>query len=362
MESVWINGIRYYPEEYLIASKQVSSLPDFEKSVITFILDWKSGKERFELKSSGSTGVPKHISLYRNQLIASAKSTLDYLSITGGGRSLLCLDPRHIAGLMMIVRSLVGEMDLYAVSPSANPLLKHNFDPAIDLAAFVPYQVVEILNHDTSLKRFHKLRNILIGGADIATAMVRKLSGSTSRVYHTFGMTETVSHIALKSMIGVGQNNPYEVMPGIHIGQDERGCLTVTGEVTRGEQIITNDLVEIIDKGKFRWLGRIDQVVNTGGIKVNLNALETRIREILEAEGYAFNFIVDHMANEKLGRQIIFIAESTDVSIDHTWIRNILKESIDRYEIPKKVFRIKQFPRTKTGKVNRLDILRNISD
>jgi len=361
VKSVWINGNCHLLEDYDEDTRNLDQLPVFEKEVLSFILEWRSGKETFKLKSSGSTGKPKELTLHRNQMIASAESTLEYLNITSGGRALLCLDPRYIAGKMVIVRSLTGNLDLYAYNPTANPLSEHEFDYSIDLSSFVPYQVVEILKNSHSYSNFKKIKNVIIGGAVISQELEEKLRSLGNNIYHSFGMTETVSHIALKQLSGIDQSQYFKVLPGIDIGIDRRGCLTVKGKISKGETIITNDLVEIKSNNVFKWKGRIDQVINTGGIKININTLEIKIREILESKNFQNDFFIGHISDEKLGQKIVMILESRNSAIDLDQIKGIIKMQLTRFEMPKNIYVIKKFALTDSGKINRRLIIKQIS-
>lgn len=361
MKSVWINGVCHLLEDYDRNTRKLEQLPVFEKEVLSFILEWRSGKETFKIKSSGSTGKPKELALHRNQMIASAESTLEYLNIRSGRRALLCLDPRYIAGKMVIVRSLTGDLDLYAYNPTANPLTEHEFDYSIDLSSFVPYQIVEIIKNSHSYSNFKKIKNVIIGGAEISQELEVKLRSLGNNIYHSFGMTETVSHIALKRLSGIGQSQYFKVLPGIDIGTDHRGCLTVKGKISKGESIITNDLVEIKSNNVFKWKGRIDQVINTGGIKININTLEIKIREILESKNFQNDFFIDHIPDEKLGQKIVLILESKNSEIDLNQIMEIIKMHITKFEMPKNFYVIKQFALTDSGKINRRLIKKQIT-
>jgi O-succinylbenzoic acid--CoA ligase len=361
VKSVWINGNSHLLEDYDKDAPKLEHLPEFEKEVLSFILEWRSDKETFKLKSSGSTGKPKELTLHRNQMIASAESTLEYLNITSGGRALLCLDPQYIGGKMVIVRSLAGNLDLYAYNPTANPLSEHEFDYSIDISSFVPYQVVEILKNPQSFSNFKKIDNVIIGGAAISKELEEKLSPLGNNIYHSFGMTETVSHIALKKLSGIDQSQYFKVLPGIDIGTDHRGCLTVKGKISQGETIITNDLVEIKNNDLFKWEGRIDQVINTGGIKININTLELKIRNILESKNFQNEFFIDHIPDEKLGQKIILILESRNSEIDPDQIKGIIKTQLTKFEIPKDIYVIKKFALTDSGKIDRRLIKKQIS-
>jgi O-succinylbenzoic acid--CoA ligase len=360
VESVWINGKNHLLEGYILDSRRLDNLPVFEKEILSFIIEWMAGKDIFHLKSSGSTGTPKEIILYRDQMILSAESTLDFLGIPAGGKALLCLDPRYVAGKMVIIRSITGDLDLYAIDPKSNPLSE--FDPGhiIDLASFVPYQIAEILEESYSLKKFRSIYNVLIGGAMIPPQLESQLGTYENKIFHTFGMTETVSHIALRPLSGMSQSPYFKVLPGISIGRDERGCLIVEGKITGGKKLITNDLVEIVSEKEFEWKGRIDQVINTGGIIVNINLLEIKVREILQSLNIHNDFFIDHIADEKLGDKIVMILESGYINIDIGSIKETFKKQLSKFEIPRVIQVVQKFSRTDTGKINRKLIMGQI--
>jgi O-succinylbenzoic acid--CoA ligase len=293
-------------------------------------------------------------------MILSAEYTLDFLGIQAGGKALLCLDPRYIAGKMVIVRSLIGQLDLYAIDPISNPLNEFKPEYIIDLASFVPYQIAEILEESNSLIKFRNIKNVLIGGAGISPRLERKLGNLKNDIYHTFGMTETVSHIALRRLSGMEKSRYFSVLPGITIGRDERGCLIVEGKITGGKKLITNDIVELVGEEAFEWKGRIDHVINTGGIKVNINLLENKIREILESIRMYNDFFIDQATDEKLGDKIVLILESGSNDIDLGIIKETFKKHLDRFEIPRQIQVISEFARTDTGKINRKLIMRQI--
>lgn len=360
MKSVCINGNYHLLEDYIKGVRRIDNLPVFEKEILSFIIEWKAGKETFHIRSSGSTGSPKKITLHRDQMILSAESTLNFLGIPAGGKSLLCLDPRYIAGKMVIVRSITGNMDLYAIEPKSNPLCDIEPDYLIDLASFVPYQIVEILVDPDTSKKLRKIKNVLIGGAAISPQLERQLGSYENRIFHTFGMTETISHIALRQLSGLEHSQYFRAMPGISIGRDVRGCLTVQGEITGSKKLFTNDLVEIIDEEEFVWKGRIDQVINSGGIKVNINLLEIKVREILTSINIHSDFFIDHIEDEKLGDKIVLILESGNVNIDLDSIKEAFRKHLGKFEIPRKIHIVQKFARTDTGKINRRLIMEQI--
>jgi O-succinylbenzoic acid--CoA ligase len=360
VNSVWIEGSNYLLDDYISAPAKIRRLNPLEREIITFIVEWISGKDTFELKTSGSTGQPKAVTVQRDQMIASAETTLKYLDVTKGGKALLCLHPRYIAGIMMIVRAIVGELELYVISPSSNPLNNKDLICDYELASFVPYQVLEILGKTTSRNNFKKIKNILIGGADLSEDLIKILRPYENRIYQTFGMTETVSHFALRRISEDAVSELYEVLEGIKIGRDERGCLMVEGRITGHKNVITNDLVDLIDDKRFKWKGRIDQVINTGGIIVNINDLESRIRYILNAQNINNNFMVAGLSDRRLGEKIILLVEKDNQLFSENRIIELLRKNLSKYEIPREIYTLDKFTLLDSGKIDRRSNLKKL--
>lgn len=294
-------------------------------------------------------------------MIASAEMTLRYLGIHTGARIFLCLNPDFIAGKMMLVRALTGNLDLFAVNPVSNPLLDPLLDYNFDLASFVPYQIDDILKQKLSIANFKKIKNVLIGGAGLPVGLQETLKVFPNNIYHTFGMTETVSHIALRKITAPGPSDYYETLQRIKIDTDERGCLRVKGPITEGRTITTNDLIKLIDSRRFEWRGRIDQVVNSGGFTIYIPELERRMESIFRKNKWVFQFFLTGQSDSKLGQKLILVVESLEKEIDTKSIKNILTNSLSRYEVPKKIYFVSRFSRTATGKVDKQAITDTLS-
>ena len=353
MESLWINGIEYDLQNFSKNKKGVYSLNAFERDVISFILDWKEGKSSFDFQTSGTTGQLKTITLSRNQMIASAGMTREYLDIYKGGSVFLCLEPKYIAGTMMLVRAILWNCNLHAFTPSSNPLEKLSDQAQFSLAAFVPMQLNEILSIPESATKLNNIRHVLIGGAPLPDRILNVIQSFNCSMYLTFGMTETVSHFAIRKLNGLERSEYFNVLKGIDISTDDRGCLTVSGSITNNETIFTNDLVEIIGHDKFKWLGRIDHVINSGGIKINIDLLERKIKKIFNSVEIPNGFYLEGIKDRKYGNKLILIFEigNTDKSV----LRKIklLLDQLSKYEAPKEIRIIEKLVLTKTGKIDR---------
>lgn len=353
MPSRWLtfNGI-----EYSISDIKQGTLPNFDASEyapVQFCRDWINGKEEFVLSTSGSTGSPKKIFATRQQLKASAQLTASYLNLKKEYTSLVCLDTRYIAGIMMLVRSMETGMNMYVVEPTANPFEKIPKNVSIDFAALVPYQLEAILQSEHK-RRLNALKIVIIGGAPVSDNLRKSLAELDCSFYSTYGMTETLSHIALQKLNGTDVQNFFQVLPGISLRTDERGCLVIHAPHINPEPIITNDLVELLAADKFRWLGRVDNVINSGGVKVIPEKIESMIEPMMSSLGLSNRFFIGGLPDAALGQKVILLLEGEKLSSSQEEnLRQQLKVSLSRYEIPKSIHYIPIFIQTDTGKINK---------
>lgn len=336
-----------------IQSNQVAGKTPFETATFDFIRDWLSGKEEFVIHTSGSTGQPKEIVLSRTQLQYSAARTVEALGLVAGDRALVCLNTEYIAGKMMLVRALERGLWIIAAEPSSNPF---NFITSdVDFTALVPLQLEKILNAKEHA-RLNNMKAVIVGGAPVSDILHQAIQKIKAPVYATYGMTETISHIALQRLNGDRPTAYFSALPGIEIDQDARGCLVIKAPHLP-EKIITNDVVEIFEGGKFRWLGRWDNVINTGGIKVMPEKIEAAIEKIFSQLGIHQKFFVHGIPDKNLGSKIILAVEGDEFSAKNDVIKR-LHQTFSKYEIPKEIIFISQFVYTETGKVNRKKTLK----
>ena len=331
---------------------------------IDFLTAWRAGDSQFTLQTSGSTGTPKLIMLTRAQLEASARLTGQTFGLHPGDRALVCLNTSYIAGVMMLVRGEVLGLELTIVDPSGNPLA--GFDPSttrFDFAAFVPLQLQTLLaNVDASgvpvaLPILNRMKAMLIGGAATSAALENALQVIESPVYATYGMTETVSHIAIRRLNGLEKSPLFTVLPGVTVGTDERGCLHITAAATNFERVQTNDVVELIadaDSVRFRLLGRADSIINTGGVKVQPEAVEAIVQQQLLQWNLAPRLFIAGLPDERLGQRVVLFLEHQSLPDDH-WhtIVAAVREQVGPYAVPKAWVSIPAFAETATGKIDR---------
>lgn len=355
---IWING-RNVSIEKIRQETEIAHSP-FEESTFNFIRDWLSGVEDFQLTTSGSTGNPKQITITRSQMILSARRTARKIDIKERSTALVCIDSKYIGGKMMLVRSLTLGLKIMAVDPIANPLIKIPVDKCVQFTALVPYQINAVLES----KHPHLLNNldkVLIGGAPLSDATRERLDRFQCELYETYGMTETVSHIALRLVNTPKKQQYFEVLPGIEISQDARGCLQISGDDLE-HPVITNDLVEIPAKGKFQWLGRWDSVINTGGIKVLPEKIEKELDAIFHENHVDNRFFIAALPDERLGHKLVLILEGVQFSselLNKSMLK--LRSVLPAYEYPKEIYFTPNFATTATQKVDRIQTLAGVT-
>lgn len=309
--------------------------------VLSFVNEWNNELDFIEIKTSGSTGKPKTIKLHKKYMVASAKMTGKFLKLEKGNSALLCLSANTIAGKMMIIRSIVLELDLTVVDVNSTPL--ENINPTIDFAAMVPLQV------QNSLNDLWKIKKLIVGGGSISNQLWKSISEQNVKAYQTFGMTETISHIAMRAISSVPIN--YMPLEGVSIETIE-DCLNISAPALGVEHLQTNDIVKLEKDGSFLWLGRKDFVVNSGGIKLHPELIESKLDNLIPCPFFTFG-----ITDEKLGEKLILCIEGK-VNLE----KKILLDYLDKFEIPKEIYYFESFDRTDSGKINRIGTIQRINN
>jgi o-succinylbenzoate---CoA ligase len=350
------DSIKINSREVLIAdivTELAEAKSPFEQDTFTFIKDWFHAVEEFGLQTSGSTGAPKKMQVARWQMEASARATIDALGLRPGMVALICLDTRYVAGKMMLVRCFVGDMRIVAVEPSANPLAALD-DQAIDFAALVPYQLHQTLTN--ARERLDQIGKVIVGGAPVSGEILRSLDSLRSCIILTYGMTETLSHIALQRLNGPSKNDRFNTLPGVRITKDGRGCLEIETPWLP-EPVLTNDLIEMTSDASFRWLGRIDTVINTGGVKVSPELVEKHLESLKSQLNLHGRLVISSLPDPLLGEKVICVVEEQGNAIGRkNSLLTAFSVGLSRYERPRDILFIFPFPETPSGKVDRLKI------
>lgn len=329
---------------------QLSFNSEFEKKVGNFLEEWSSEGETVNVQTSGSTGVPKVFGIEKKKMINSAVMTCNFLGLKEGSKALLCLPVEYISGKMMVVRSIERKLKLIVAEPSLHPV--DHLTEEIDFCAMTPLQV------ENSLDKLHLIKNLIIGGAAVSESLKNKILqmnlDRSNRIFETYGMSETLSHIALKQLMPE-QEDYFTAFENVSISLDERGCLTIFAPNVNAEVLKTNDLVDIKNDKQFKFLGRIDNVINSGGAKIFPEALEILVKKEIPNEA-----IFVGLPDESLGQKLILIVEGneSDEVIQHIGQLPFEKN----FHRPKEIIFISKIPRTPNGKVSRIELYKMINE
>lgn len=331
--------------------KSLSSQTEFEEKVISFLVEWFSESKTVSVQTSGSTGTPKIFEIEKDKMRHSAKMTCDILNLKKGDSALLCLPVEYISGKMMIVRALERKLNLFVKTPSTKPL--DDFFEKIDFCAMSPLQV------ENSLAKIHLIKNLIIGGASVSETLKSKISQNLknsetqSQIFETYGMSETLSHIALKQIFPVPEDY-FKVLDNIEISLDERKCLQIFAPQLNPDILKTNDLVELKNEKEFRFLGRIDNVINSAGLKIYPEQLEALVKKEIPNDVFFVG-----ISDEKFGQKLVLVIEGEESKIVTEQLASIIYPTKNHH--PKQIIFVEKLPRIPNGKINRQELLNLIA-
>ena len=338
---------------------------EFEEKVISFLQEWFSSSETVSVQTSGSTGTPKIFQIEKSKMLNSAKMTCDFLGLKEKDTTLLCLPVQYISGKMMLVRAIERKLKLIITTPTSTPEISEN----IDFCAMTPLQV------QNSLDKIHFIKNLIIGGATVSEKLKNEISttlqfsNSPTRIFETYGMSETLSHIALKQISPI-QENYFTIFNDVEISVDERNCLKIFAPKLNLEILQTNDIVELkhfmnsvrkpsvyaqCDNKQFKFLGRFDNVINSGGVKIFAEELENLVKKHISQD-----LVFIGKPDEILGEKLVLVIEGDKTSEIAHHLSLITYNN--KFHIPKEVLFLEKFPRAENGKVLRKEILKFLAD
>lgn len=365
MLTIYPQGLEFTREQLAHAGRS-GAPPDIgenARAALEFCAEWLSGAEGFVVQSSGSTGAPKPIRLTRAQMQASARATGQALGLRPGMAALVCLPTRYIAGRMMLVRGLELGLPLAVVEPEARPLRALPEWLEVAFASFVPLQAQAALaGTGAERARLDRLHALLVGGGPVSATLEDALQGVAAPVYHTYGMTETATHVALRRINGPQRSGAFTPLPGVETRLDERGCLALRGPVTGGAWLQTNDVAGLRPGGAFVWLGRWDNVINSGGVKVQVEQVEALVEQLLpqllsHPSGAGRRFFVAGLPDERLGQAVALMIEGALPPEQEAALLDALRASLapvlGPYAVPRRIVAHPRFAETPTGKVDR---------
>ncbi len=354
--SLTLNG-KTWPKEHLqrmvAAYNSEIAVAGWEKNLYDFIGEWLSDASTVEVQTSGSTGEPRIMHVGKEKMIASAQRTGEFLDLKKGDKAVLCLPLSFIAGKMMVVRAFVLGLDLVTVKPSSNPLA--DFDQPLDFAALTPMQVFYALQSSGGKSKISRIRKLIIGGGEISSEMLHKIQSLKNKVWHTYGMAETLTHVAMKKLNGQKPDRFFHALPGIKFHTDHRGCLVIDAPWLSVHPVATNDLVDLINDTSFDFTGRIDNVINSGGIKISAETLESKL-----ASFFSQRFVIVGLPDPTLGRKVVLVLEGRKRSEEEVQ-EKIEKAGLTGHEKPREIHFMYHFPQTESGKVIRKQIIDHLS-
>ena len=329
-----------------------------------FISEWNNDAQTIHVQTSGSTGAPKKLNVRKDRMIESAKMTCNFLGLRPGDTALLCMNLDYIGAKMMVVRSLVRQLHLIQVAPSGHPLT--TVDVPITFAAMVPLQVYNSLQVPEEREKLRQIKHLIIGGGAVDDVLAAQLHDFPHAVWSTYGMTETLSHIALRRLNGRQSSSWYTPLQGIKVTTNADDCLVIDAPMLCDSPIVTNDMAEIREistsEGQntlaFRIIGRRDNVINSGGVKIQMEELERLIRPFL-----TMPYMVTKRKSEKFGEIVVLMVEKEDDGEGATFvekselpilraIHKLLHRALPRYWEPRLYLSVDRIPMTETGKPN----------
>ncbi len=342
-----LNGITYTNEELkVISSSLCKNGAVYEQEIGQFFKDWLDDKSYIVVKTSGSTGVPKSLKLDKEKMIHSALATGKFFKMPEDSTALLCLSVNYIAGKMMLIRAMTLGWRLDVVPYRSNPL--DTVYKCYDFCAMVPMQL------DNSLNRLHLIKKLIVGGGSVSEKLQRLVASVDTKIYETYGMTETVSHIAARRLNPKKKKKKeakaFKALPDITLAVDERSCLIIKAPKLTSEVLVTNDVVELLTYKRFQWKGRYDNVVNSGGIKLHPELIEKKLLQYISSR-----FFVKGTPDNVLGERLVLVIEGEGSEEIKDALKLALSHdsALSKYELPKMIYFLPKFIETPTGKIQR---------
>lgn len=311
----------------------------FHRDLSDFLAEWNNSSPYITVQTSGSTGTPKQMTVRKDKMEQSARLTCSFLDIREGDKALLCMPVDYIAGKMMVVRALTGKLDLIIRKPDGHPLANLDCEP--QFVAMTPMQVYNSLQVPEERQKLEYILITLIGGGTISRELEEELSTYPNGIFSTYGMTETLSHIALRELSGDEASEYYTPFPSVKLSLSPENTLVIDAPMVCDEVLQTNDIVELLPDGRFKVLGRKDNVINCGSLKIQIEQLEEKLSQYLSSP-----FAITALPDNKFGEvPVLLVTEE----VDEEKIRDLLT----RYEQPKYIFGVQKIPVTATGKTDR---------
>ena len=326
-----------------LVRKGLPASQGIEADLFRFLEAWFDDSPTLTVHTSGSTGAPKPITVRKIQMMNSARNTCDFLHLQPSDRALLCMPLRYIAGKMVVVRALVRQMELLVAEPSGHPMV--DIKEEMDFAAIVPLQLFNTLREEEERIRLMAVHHLIVGGGAVSPEMVEQLQSFPHAVYSTYGMTETVSHIALRRLNGREASDSYTPFANVRLSLSADRTLVIDAPDVCETTLVTNDVVELRPDGSFIVIGRKDNIINSGGIKMQTETIERTLAGVIEGR-----FAITSVPDPKLGEAVVLLVEGAGNEME---ILSRIRPVLPKYQCPKRVLFVPSIPQTETGKIGR---------
>lgn len=339
-----LEGKKYTPEDIsrLVAEGAGRDTPAL-RDLYGFLKEWFDESPVLTVHTSGSTGVPKELAVRKDRMMQSARLTCEFLHLQAGDTALLCMNLRYIGAMMMVVRSLVAGLNLIVRPASGHPLA--DVDTPVRFAAMVPLQVYNTLRVPEEKAALERTDILIIGGGAIDEALETEIRALPTAAYSTYGMTETLSHIALRRLNGAAASAHYEPFPSVGLSLSTENTLVIQAPLLCDDVLQTNDIARIYPDGSFTVIGRKDNVINSGGIKIQTEEVERRLRRFISVP-----FAVTSVPDVRLGQALVLLIAGR---LDRKELDNVLQVELEPYHRPRYVFMTTSIPQTENGKIDR---------
>lgn len=346
-QQLTLHGRTYTGDELkqLIQERHTLDLTPELSDLYAFLESWFEPSDTLMVQTSGSTGVPKMIHVSKARMMQSACLTCEFLGLHRGQTALLCMNLRYIGAMMMVVRALICELNLLVRPASGQPLL--TITEPIDFAAMVPLQVYNALQEPQTYEVLQSIHRLIIGGGSVPATVEETLRTFPNAIYSTYGMTETLSHIALKQLNGSQASGRYTPFRSVNLTLSEQGTLLIDAPLVCDTPLVTNDLARLYADGTFEILGRADNTINSGGVKIQIESMESILQHHLSVP-----FAVSAVPDVKLGEAVVLLVALTPTT-DVAQLRLQLTDLLPPYHGPKEIFGVDEIPLTETGKTDR---------
>lgn len=342
MEYIIYQGKKYGPNNLDELEALATGPEDFLYELVVFLKEWFDESPEIPVKTSGSTGTPKKMRVRKEQMRNSARLTCRHLGLHPGEKILLCMPLQYIAGKMVVVRALTCGLELVLQKPCGHPLA--GILPHLRFAAMIPLQVYNSLQVPEEAKKLEDTEIVIIGGGAIDKEMETTLQPFRNEIYSTYGMTETLSHIALRRINGEKASACYQPFETVRLALSDENTLVIEAPSVCDTTLYTNDIAELCPDGSFRIIGRKDNTINTGGVKVQTEAIEEKLASFLNVP-----FAITSVPDPKFGnRVVLLIAGDLPDSFP-----DMLERQLSKYERPKEIRQVDFIPTTETGKTDR---------